>query len=341
MQHLKDYISESILSSTGAGKQHIYKKWLEENTNAGTQIKYNEKTGVYDLFGLSKIIAYENFPAGIKIGYCTTVDMTNITTLKGFPEFCNYITIHNADLDNFEGCPADPNKIVISSSNIKSLDGLPKYVDHMSIGGNKQHFHAKDINRVCKCKNITTLGVFFSDGTAYFSEEEKEYIKGVAKELEKMLKNDIKELQRVDCVIDKMHRVFLLLVFEDNAGFEGWPNSKSVSGNPDYHNNNIYTSFVYLPEERTLARFKQGALDTPYDFVETQKTVHGNVKTQVKTLDYPYLANGGKDFGAVKIDFFAKDICDKIKKYVKNVVDAAKEDGDGTLHRTTETKFMH
>ena len=327
MQHLKDYISESILSSTGAGKQHFYKKWLEEHTKSGTQIKYDEKTGVYDLFGLSEIITHENFPSGIKIGYCTIVNASNITTFKDFPKRCDYIKINDSDITSFEGCPADPNKIVISSSNIKSLDGLPKYVDHMSIGGNKQHFHAKDINRVCKCKNITTLGVFFSDGTAYFSEEEKEYIKGVAKELEKMLKNDIKELQRVDCVIDKMNHVFLLLVFEDNVGFEGWPNSKSVSGNPDYHNNNIYTSFVYLPEERTLARFKQGALDT--------------VKTQIKTLDYSYLANGGKDFGAVKIDFFAKDIYDKIKKYVKGVVDAAKEDNDGTLHRTIKTKFMH
>ena len=327
MKNLKDYINESILSSVGAGKQHIYKKWLEEHTKSGTQIKYDEKTGVYDLFGLSEIITNENFPSGIKIGYCTIVNASNITTFKDFPKRCDYIKINDSDITSFEGCPADPNKIVISSSNIKSLDGLPKYLDHMSIGGNKQHFHAKDINRVCKCKNITTLGVFFSDGTSYFSEEEKEYIKGVAKELEKMLKNDIKELQRVDCVIDKMHRVFLLLVFEDNVGFEGWPNSKSVSGNPDYHNNNIYTSFVYLPEERTLARFKQGALDT--------------VKTQVKTLDYSYLANGGKDFGAVKIDFFAKDIYDKIKKYVKGVVDAAKEDNDGTLHRTTETKFMY
>ena len=327
MQHLKDYISESILSSVGAGKQYFYKKWLEEHTKSGTQIKYDEKTGVYDLFGLSEITTNENFPSGIKIGYCTIVNASNITTFKGFPERCDYIKINDSDITSFEGCPEDPNKIVISSSNIKSLEGLPKYVDHMSIGGNKQHFHAKDINRVCKCKNITTLGVFFSDGTAYFSEEEKEYIKGVAKELEKMLKNDIKELQRVDCVIDKMNHVFLLLVFEDNVGFEGWPNSKSVSGHPDYHNNNIYTSFVYLPEERTLARFKQGALDT--------------VKTQVKTLDYSYLANGGKDFGAVKIDFFAKDIYDKIKKYVKGVVDAAKEDNDGTLHRTTKTKFMY
>ena len=327
MKNLKDYISESILSSVGAGKQHFYKKWLEEHTKSGTQIKYDEKTGVYNLFGLSEIATNENFPSGIKIGYCTIVNASNITTFKGFPERCDYIKINDSDITSFEGCPADPNKIVISSSNIKSLEGLPKYVDHMSIGGNKQHFHAKDINRVCKCKNITTLGVFFSDGTSYFSEEEKEYIKGVAKELEKMLKNDIKELQRVDCVIDKMNHVFLLLVFEDNVGFEGWPNSKSVSGNPDYHNNNIYTSFVYLPEERTLARFKQGALDT--------------VKTQTKTFDYPYIANGGKDFGAVKIDFFAKDIYDKIKKYVKSVVDAAKEDNDGTLHRTTKTKFMH
>ena len=136
----------------------------------------------------------------------------------------------------------------------------------MSIGGNKQHFSANDVKHYCKFKDITTLGVFNYDGMSYFGNGERQYIKDVVKELEAMLKSNIKELRNVDCTIDDKRRIFIRLDFEDNVGFENWPNCKSVSDNPDYHTNNIYTSFVYLPETRTLARFRQGALDTPENF---------------------------------------------------------------------------
>ena len=332
---------ESILFSTNSGKNAFYKKWIEDHTkNANIE----ESNGAFYITGLVYLRTNENFPAGVKIGYIHSVDAMNITSFKGFPESCNEIAVYNAKINNFEGCTQDDLKFFcISNSDIKSLEGFPKSAERISIGGNKQHFRARDIQKICKCNIscITTLGRYaYGLGSVKLDDDEQEYIQDVAEELEKLLMKDLKDLERLDCIIDKKSHVFLNLVFEDNVGFEGFPNSKSVSGNPDYHNNNVYISFIYLPETRELARFKQGALDTPENWDKIQPWIPYTVKRQVKTLDIAYLANGGKDFKTTKTDFFAKDIYRKIIWYVKDVIEEAKKGNNGTLHRTTKTQFV-
>lgn len=331
---------ESILSSTGSGKQAVYKKWLEDHSH-GAKIENTDK-GQFYISGLARVSTNENFPAGINIGYVNSVEASNITTFKGFPENCDYVTVFNAKTKNFEGCTQEDLKyFFVAYSDIPSLEGFPKSAERISIGENKQHYRERDIKKICKCNHITTLGTYMLGiGSVVIGEEEREYVMGVAEELEKMLMKDLKDLQRLDCIIDKKYHIFLNLVFEDNVGFEDFPNAKSVPGNPDYINNNVYISFIYLPETRELACFKHGALDTPKNWAETQPWIPGEVKRQIKTLDMPYRANGGKKFKTTKTDFFANDIHRKIIRYVKDVVDAAKKDNNGTLHRTTKTQFI-
>lgn len=330
---------ESILSSTGAGKTNIYANWIERHANGKIE-KAGDKFNIYNSEDTS-IKTEENFPQGIKIGYCNSVEVKNLTSLQGFPERCRYVTIDGCKLKDFAGCTKeDIDYLEVKNCDIQSLHGFPEQVTRISIGGNKQHFTANEIKKYCKFSAVTTLGTYGMSQVT-FNEYDKQYIEEQAEELEKLYMRDIKDLLRLEIRIDKKNHVYILLVFEDNVGFGNWPDGKAAKNNPDYYNNNIYMSFVYLPETRDLARFKQGALDTPDDWDVSQPLIPNTVKTQCKILDMPYRANGGKDFNAVKIDFVAKDIYRKTKKYVKEVIDAAKEDCGGTLHRTTKTIFKY
>lgn len=315
-------LKESILSSTKSGKEGVrekIEKWLQDNKADGYTIQ-DDNTVI-----LGRLRLTEPIPEYIKIESVKKIEILSIDALENLPDVIDHLRIACGgvikDFSFLENRKCG--KLVISDCDIHSLKGLPKDIEQIIIGDNKQHFKKKDIKKLVNAKpnNIYTLGYLNETGynSLTLGENDVEYIKEEGEKLKKILFKEIPELKSVS--ISARKDGFFVWIRLDFLLEKDHPHGIS--------DNSIYLDFKYTLSDSSIEKSQEGHLDL------TKSDKEGKYKYYaLKGFSAPYLDNGGKKFRKTRLDDFnAKEIADKIIDWVKDVVDAALEDQGGELNR--------
>lgn len=205
MKHLKEYINESILSSTNSGKWGLIEEWIKDHIQFPNSAVLNKETGRIDYkntwrdLNLQNINSHEDFPEYIKFGNIYRFNLTDecakYMNAEQYPTNTDFFFIDDCT-EKIKPFVASTRQLVISSyfKNAKNIEGITiksSTGECLLIIASK-NFKLKNFEKIYAGKDVEIKLDLSSDVMSVFSGNE------LKRKINDFLRNKIKNFDSIE-----------------------------------------------------------------------------------------------------------------------------------------------
>ena len=271
MKHLKEYINESILSSTYSGKWGLIEEWIKDHIQFPNSAVLNKETGRIDYentwrdLKLQNINSQEDFPEYIKFGNIYRFDLTNecakYMTADQYPANTNFFYIDDCT-EKIKPFVANTQQLLIGSyfKNAKNIEGITikSPTGECILSVVSKNFKLKNFEKIYAGKDVEIKLDLSSDVMSVFSGNE------LKRKINDFLRNKIKNFDSIEYTeyeeelsdviascfpgIENIKQIKLdweTIIYRTNKNGKNLLIINKLTGNP---NNNLYQAPMYLTD---------------------------------------------------------------------------------------------